>query len=58
MIAVVARAGGSILRAGGWADILVATAGPSDLVARLNASGAGPVVDARFARGCAPLPAL
>ena len=58
MTAVVARAGGSILRTGGWANIVVATAGPSDLVARLYASGAWLVVDARFARGCAQLPVL
>ena len=43
--AIVARAGGTILRPGGGPHVLVARAGSSDLVARL---------DARFATGCTP----
>ncbi|WP_019906787.1 hypothetical protein [Methylobacterium sp. 77] len=54
MVALVARAGGSILRMGGWTNIIVATDGPPDLVARLYASGAWLVVAAGEARGCAP----
>ncbi|KQP42304.1 hypothetical protein ASF49_00105 [Methylobacterium sp. Leaf104] len=52
--AIVARAGGTILRLGGWSNVLVVRAGSSDLVARLYASGAWLVVDARFATACTP----
>ncbi|MCC0806357.1 hypothetical protein FPV16_09040 [Methylobacterium sp. W2] len=52
MAALVARAGGSILRMGGWTNSIVVTAGPPDLVARLYASGAWLVIDAGDARGC------
>lgn len=43
--AIVARAGGTILRPGGGTHVLVVRAGSADLVARL---------DARFATGCTP----
>ena len=52
---IVARAGGSILRLGGWNNILVVQAESSDFVARLYAAGAWLVVDARFAGGCDPV---
>lgn len=55
MAALVAGAGGSILSMGGWSNIIVATDGPPDLVARLYASGAWLVIDASEARGCAPV---
>jgi hypothetical protein len=43
--AIVASAGGTILRPGGGPHVLAVRAGSSDLVARL---------DARFATGCTP----
>lgn len=54
---IVARAGGTILRLGGWSNVLVVRAGPEDFVARLYASGAWLVLDARFAGGCESAPA-
>ncbi|MGU3361661.1 hypothetical protein ACLBWX_15115 [Methylobacterium sp. M6A4_1b] len=52
--AIVARAGGTILRLGAGSNVLVVRAGSSGLVARLYASGAWLVVDARFATACTP----
>ncbi len=52
--AIVARAGGTILRLGGGTNVLVVRAGSADLVSRLYAAGAWLVIDARFATGCAP----
>lgn len=54
--AIVAGAGGTILRMGGWSNVLVVQAGSPGLVARLYASGAWLVIDARFAAGCDPTP--
>ncbi|MCJ2036931.1 hypothetical protein [Methylobacterium sp. J-068] len=55
MTGLAARAGGSILRMGGRSHVIVVTAGPSDLVAPLYASGARLVADAGFASGCDPV---
>ena len=52
--AIVARAGGTILRLGGWDNVLVVRAGSTDFVARLYASGAWLVIDAQFATACTP----
>ena len=52
--AIVARAGGTILRLGGWNNVLVVRAGSTDFVSRLYASGAWLVLDARFATACTP----
>lgn len=52
--AIVARAGASVLRLGGRSNVLVVRAGSPDLVARLYASGAWLVIDARFATACTP----
>jgi hypothetical protein len=51
---IVARSGGTILRQGGWSNVLLVRAESSDLVARLYASGAWLVIDARSATACAP----
>ncbi|GJD52242.1 hypothetical protein OPKNFCMD_5005 [Methylobacterium crusticola] len=53
-VAIIARAGGAILRPGGLGNVVVARSDLPDFVARLYAAGAWLVLDPAGAGGCAP----
>jgi hypothetical protein len=52
---IVARAKGSLLRAGSWAAVVLATSDEPDFSRRLYASGAFLVLNGGAAEGCGPL---
>jgi hypothetical protein len=57
LFAIVAEAGGSPVRAGGHANIVIAHSPQADFVWRLYAAGAWFVLSPLLAKGCSPFPA-